>query len=156
MRHFAESGVIRSPKIVNESESVILGLGLSDVDVCGAKVNLGVSLNSICQRAGNVGKVWSKIESSVDKESFAIFESNGGKMFDVLLFENFQPKDLFRAYIEAFWMAFRVNHPTKIDKEFESKVIFSHFEKSLRDAGWKTSHLQMTTQGWVGSFKKSV
>ena len=153
--HFAVTGIVPNPRIVNERESVFIGSGLSDVDVCGAKINVGVSLTSICRSVGDDRIVWAQIEQNVGQKPYAVFESRRGKQYDVLIFDNFQPKDLLKSYIEAFCLAYRSNHSNKISKDFESKMAFDNFEESLIKAGWKTTHLQMNTQGWVGSFKKS-
>ena len=38
LRDYAETKVVSKPQGINESENVILGLGFSEVDVCGAQV----------------------------------------------------------------------------------------------------------------------
>jgi len=152
--HFAKSGAVPGPKVVNERECVIVGGGLCDVDVCGAKIDVGVSLKTICRNVGDDQKVWAKVEQTIDQNPYAVFESRNGKHYDVLIYEDFLPKDLLKAYIEAFSLAYKSNHPDKVSKDYESKMAFDHLEASLVKAGWKTTHLQMNTQGWVGSFKK--
>ena len=89
-------------------------------------------------------------------DSFAIFEADGGKKFDILILENCLPKDYLRAYVAAFWMAYQANYPAAGGKIGFSKMKFENFEAELIAAGWRTTHLQVNPIGWVGSFKKSV
>ena len=156
LHHFAEFGSIPDPKVVNENESVFLGCGPSEVALCGAKINLGTSLRTVCGRLKADESILSLLERRTNEEPFMTVESDGGKQFDVLIFDNFEAKDLPRAYIETFFVAYRTNYPQKVDQEFELKTNYSNFEGALSKVGWKTNHLQMNTLGWVGSFKKSL
>jgi hypothetical protein len=156
LQGFSETGQISQPRSVNDNENVILGFGLNEANLCGAKINLGVSLNAIGRNQENHKHVLDRIEKTIQNDSFAIFESKCGKEFDILIFENVQPKDLLRAYIDAFWLAYQRNHPEKVSKNLKSKTNFDSFESQLSAAGWKTTHFQMNTLGWVGSLKKSV
>jgi hypothetical protein len=89
-------------------------------------------------------------------DSFAIFEADKGKKFNILILENCKPKDYLRAYVTAFWMAYQANRHGSGSKIDFTKIKFENFDAELVAAGWRTTHLQVNPIGWVGSFKKSV
>ena len=149
-----ESGQILEPRSVNEAENVILGLGLDEVHVCGAKINLGVSLNSILSGHQNHKPVLDKIQADSQNNAFVIFQSQHENEINILVLDNCQPKDYLKAYITAFMMAFAASKSTSSASFSDND--FAGLEAQLAYAGWRTTHLQINPIGWVGTFKKSV
>ena len=115
---YVESGQILEPRSVNEAENVILGLGLNEVHVCGAKINLGVSLNSILSGHQNHKPVLDKIQVDSQDNAFVIFQSQHEKEINILILDNCQPKDYLKAYITAFMMAFAASKSTTSSARF--------------------------------------
>lgn len=129
-----------------------MGLGLYEFHVCGAKINLGVSLNAILSGHENPKLVLDQIHADSQTNPFIIFESKHGSELNILILDNCQPKDYLKAYVTAFMRASAANNPTKSFSDSD----FAKFEVQLSKAGWRTTHLQVNPIGWIGTLKKSV
>ena len=78
----------------------------------------------------------------MDANRFAILGSSDKSQVNVVLSNQIEPKNCLFAYATAFQHA----HEPLIC--FDTK----DFEEKLKDSGWQTSHLQMSTLGWKGDF----
>ena len=127
------------PSEINIQESPFLGLGLKEENFCGKKINFGASLGYCCDK--NQVHL-AKIKQDLDANKFAILDSWDKSQVNVVLSNQIEPKNCLVAYATAFQHA------------LEPLICFyaKDFEEKLKDSGWQTSHLQMSTLGWKGDF----
>ena len=83
-----------------------------------------------------------KIKQDWDANKFAILDSSDKSQVNLVSSNQIQPKDFLFAYATAF------QHALEPLICFDAK----DFEEKLKDSGWQTSHLQMSTLGWKGGF----
>ena len=83
-----------------------------------------------------------KIKQDLDANKFAILDSSDESQVNVVLSNQVQPIHYLFAYATAFQHA------------YEPRMCFDakDFEEKLKDSGWQTNHLQMSTLGWKGHF----
>ena len=134
-----KSNKLPTPCEINIQESPFLGLGLKEENFCGKKINFGASLGYCCDK--NQVHL-AKIKQDLDANKFAILDSSDKSQVNVVLSNQIEPKNCLLAYATAF------QHALEPLICFDAK----YFEEKLKDSGWQTCHLQMSTLGWKGGF----
>ena len=128
--HFALNAYLRnrqvpSPKDVNAMESPFWSWSAN------SKVNLGVPMIQCLKNTD-----FSTVKCMLEEKAFCSLSSGMGSI-NVILSDKCRPKDLLRAYCEAF---------AKVNGKNEFS--YEDFDQKAQKQGWKTSHLQMNTLGW--------
>ena len=117
---------VPTPKEANAKESPFWSWSVD------SRIHLGASMVQCLKKTD-----FSTIKSTLGDKSFCSVSSETGSM-DVVLSDKCQPKDLLRAYCEAFA---EVNE--------ENGFNYEDFEQKAQKQGWKTTHLQINTLGWM-------
>ena len=102
-------------------------------------INFGASLGYCCDKSQ---VHLAKIKQDLDANKFAILDYSDKSQVNVVLANRIQPKEYLFAYATAFQHA---HEPLVF---FDAK----DFKEKLKDSGWETSYLQMSTLGWKGDF----
>lgn len=144
----AQNGHIPSPREANAKESVILGMGADEKLFCGAAIHPGVSLSHCPSYVTDNNLTLRQLADELSEKRFAIVPSGDNRDMNILLAKHYQSKDLLEAYSRAFVQAYR--QPMTTTETFD----FVDFQTRLKHAGWKTSHVLMSTCGWKGTFDK--
>jgi hypothetical protein len=150
--YYQKQQSVPSPEIVNANENAILGFGLKEKHFCGTKIRLGVSLKEYLDHVLSTTEGTKGLKSlakTLEAQKFVIFKSTGqgsDEFLNIAFTSNHTSKDVLKAYCQAFHRA--------LNKSLSNDGYdFDQLEHELNNAGWKTNHVQMSTQGWKGNFK---
>jgi len=118
LQEYINSGTVSSVKSINQRESVIIGRGLGDSDVCGIPIRMGVQLDEAIFGV----KQFETIISHSTSKPFLIIPS-ASQIF-IILQQNIEPRDILEAFTRSVFLA------TVISKRKTSPV--SSVQKSLQ------------------------
>jgi len=140
-----ETGPAARPEAINAAEPVFIGFGIDEKSrLNGRTISLGVPLSKAIDQRGVIELNVIAHSLKVNKFYVAMAE----KSIDVVLNDSYVNQDLLKAFFASHQLATAGNdfEWTDFMKQYEK------FELSLRRGGWRTDHVQLSCQGWTGSF----
>ena len=119
---------------------MFLGLTRTEKSVLGRDVILGASIQSLLETYEEDSVIYNSLKE-LESVGFFLFLDKKDRVC-VLLSDNLSKESVFRAYVEACFMA-------KLRTVDEAKI--EVFLEKLKRAKWRLDYLQMSTAGWSGS-----
>jgi len=145
MRH----GVVASVKDVNYRESVVIGYGLKDKDVCGVPIKLGMSVEEVLlhdskeEEMGIVKAICSRKDKNYSNTPFIVLPTEHS--ITVILHENIEPQQIVEAFCRSVFLG--VNRSAdalspKISKEWTG------FKKLVESRGFTFNQAPLEAGDW--------
>ncbi|GLH11206.1 Uncharacterized protein GBIM_16033 [Gryllus bimaculatus] len=101
LQTYLTKGVISCPEIINKEESVFLGSGLTDLDLCGHHVILGTSLKKILSSGVISAEDLNLLANLYRKRKYMLVADTKNKKIYVALQHKVQPVEIIEAYFHA-------------------------------------------------------
>jgi len=144
LRTYLGTEVVLSPRVINKEEAVILGTGLSDLDLCGFRIILGASLQNVMAVSKVSFEDLKLLANYCHSKQYLIVVDTAGRRMFVTLVRGETAADVIQGYFHAVILGIAIciirEHPLMVLNRPQSKSsCVTHLVHRLKEAMVKLS-----------------